>query len=66
MHLTITDVRAAGHCVKGARPWFAAYGLDFRDFVKNGIESDRLAALDDAILNQVIARKIARERRDGG
>lgn len=66
MRLTITDVRAAGHCVRGARTWFAEHGLDFRDFLAHGIDSTALAHLDDAIINQVISRKLQREAADDG
>ena len=66
MRLTINDVRAAGHCVKGARTWFAAHNLDFRDFVTNGIDSTALDHLDDAIIDQVISRKLEREAADDG
>lgn len=61
MLLTITDVRAAGHCVKGARRWFAEHDLDFRDFVTNGIDTTDLAHLDDVIIDQVLARRLERE-----
>ncbi len=45
--ITINDIRAAGHCVGGAREWFDRHGLDFRDFIKNGIsEADFLASGD--------------------
>lgn len=41
----ITDVRRH-HCVAGARRWFEANGLDFRDFLVNGISARTLAAVD--------------------
>jgi hypothetical protein len=61
MRITINDVRAAGHCVAGARDWFTSYGLDFRDFIKNGIDADVIAEINDAYGNQVIERKLERE-----
>jgi hypothetical protein len=63
--VTITDVRMAGHCVAGARDWFRAYDLDFREFVRNGMDSDILLATDDALAKQVIERKLQRESEDG-
>jgi len=65
MHITITDIRAAGHCVAGARDWFKAYDLDFRDFVRNGIDAEVLLATGDALAVQVIERKIEREQQNG-
>ena len=65
MKITITDVREAGHCVAGARDWFKANNLDFRDFIQNGIDVEVLYEMDDAIANQVIQRKIERESGNG-
>jgi len=65
MRITITDIRNAGHCVAGARTWFGEYDLDFRDFLKNGIDADVLLATGDAMAVQVVERKIEREHSDG-
>lgn len=65
MLITITDIRLAGHCVAGSRDWFAAYGLDFRDFIRNGIDAEVLLATGDALAEQVIERKIERESTNG-
>ena len=65
MKVTITDVRLAGHCVAGARDWFKGYDLDFKDFIRNGIDAEVLLALNDATANQVVERKIERETNDG-
>lgn len=61
MIITITDIRNAGHCVAGARSWAKAYDIDFRDFLKNGIDADVLLATGDAMAVQVVERKIERE-----
>lgn len=63
--VTITDIRLAGHCVSGTREWFNAYDLDFRDFIRNGMDSDILLATGDGLAQQVIERKIEREAQDG-
>lgn len=63
MKLTIDDARAAGHCVTGIRDWFKAHDLDFRDFLTNGIDSEKIEALNDGFAAQVIA---AKEASDGG
>lgn len=65
MLITITDIRLAGHCVAGARDWFNAYGLDFRHFIRHGIDADVLLATGDALAEQVIERKIERESSNG-
>lgn len=55
--ITISDVRRAGHCVSGARDWFERHGLDFRDFVKNGISEDDFLASGDALAAAVVEHK---------
>jgi hypothetical protein len=62
----MSDARRAGHCVRGVRAWFHEQGLDFRDFVKNGIALERVAELKDGYGDQIIARKRARESSGGG
>jgi hypothetical protein len=34
--------RSLRYCARGVRELFARYGLDFSDFLKNGIPADRL------------------------
>lgn len=60
----IDDVRRSGHCVTGTRTWFERHGLDFRDFLKNGISEADFLASGDAIAAEIVARK--RGRRDEG
>lgn len=57
MNITINDIRAAGYCASGARRWFEAYGLNFRDFLANGISAEALLATEDALAVRVVARK---------
>lgn len=64
--LTMSDALRAGHCVRGVRAWFSSQGLDFRDFMKNGIQEETIAALRDGYGDQIIARKRARETSGGG
>ena len=42
--VTIDDVRAAGLCVNGSRAWFARHGLDFRAFLREGLDAQTLLA----------------------
>lgn len=52
----MTDCRRAGHCPSGIRAWFVERDLNFRDFIKNGIDVDTLLSTGDALANQVVAR----------
>jgi arsenate reductase-like glutaredoxin family protein len=63
--ITITDVRDAGHCVRGTREWFERHGLDFRAFLKDGISEEDFLATGDAIAGEVVKSKNRRERPRG-
>lgn len=39
--------KRGGYCSRGARAWFAAHGLDWAAFVRNGIDADVLRATRD-------------------
>ena len=56
MIITMQHVRANGHCARGTRTWFARHGLDFRAFLKDGIESDVLLAIGDALALAVVEK----------
>lgn len=58
--VTIDDVRRARHCVKGARKWFEAHGMDFRKFIQEGIPVDEFLEKGDALAEDVV-----RKMRDG-
>ncbi|TIW05730.1 MAG: hypothetical protein E5V74_01705 [Mesorhizobium sp.] len=55
--VTISDVRRAGHCVSGAKAWFDRHDLDFRDFIKNGIDEETFLASGDALAAGVVEHK---------
>lgn len=62
MLITSKHIRAADMClIPGARDFFRRHGLDYRDFLKNGIDADVIVATGDAMAMQVveIARKEA-------
>lgn len=65
LRITIDDVRAAGHCPAGTRNWFLEHNLDFRDFLKNGIDAKTFLVDGDALAEQVVTRKLERENSDG-
>ena len=52
--VTIAHVRAAGLCVHGTRTWFARQGLDFRAFLREGIDAQTLLATGDAMAARVV------------
>lgn len=60
--ITITDVRNAGHCVRGAKVWFNGQGLDFRAFLKNGIAEEDFLATGDGLAIEIVKHK---QRRTG-
>lgn len=57
--LTMDDLRRH-HCVSGIRRWFAANGLDFRDFVQKGIDAEVLLATGDALAVAVVEDAVRR------
>lgn len=59
------DIRALGYCSRGARAWFAQHGLDYLDFVRQGLPAERLAALGDALADAAVAQAVKREAADG-
>lgn len=48
------DVRAAKMCSSGAREFFKRQGLDWQDFLKNGIDSETLQKTGDAMALKVV------------
>lgn len=44
-----------GFCRAGSRNFFEKHGLDWRDFVRNGIDADKLRALHDGLTDALVA-----------
>jgi hypothetical protein len=65
MLIRMEDINAAGFCGLGARRWFHSRGIDFNDFMKNGIDADELIARGDHLAVVVVERKRKREQQDG-
>ena len=59
--VTITDVRAVGLCVNGSRAWFERHGLDFRAFLRDGLDAQTLLATNDAMALRVVEHARARQ-----
>jgi len=56
MTVTHRHARDIGYCNRGLRMWFARVGLDWADFLKNGIAADTLRKHNNAMVERVIAR----------
>lgn len=65
LRITVTDTRLADHCVRGVKEWFEHYNLDFRDFLKNGIDAETFLATGDALAARIVELKLERESIDG-
>jgi uncharacterized NAD(P)/FAD-binding protein YdhS len=55
------DIRSSKMCAKGARRFFVRHDLDWQDFIRNGIEAEKVQNIQDAMCQKVI--EVARERR---
>lgn len=53
-----------GFCIPLSRAWAKQHGIDFRDFVRNGVDADVLLATGDAFGIALV--EWARTRRAGG
>lgn len=60
MIITINHVKQSMMCTKGARAFCSRHGLDWGNFLKNGIDEIKLIELDDAM-----AVKVVREAHNG-
>lgn len=58
------DVFGEQYCVRGMREFAAKHGLDFRDFVRNGIAAEDLLATGDGMALKIV--RAAEERRLNG
>ncbi len=63
--VTHEDIRALKYCNRGARQFFERHGLDWSDFLVNGIGADRLRQIDDAMAAMAIERAERREAASG-
>ena len=66
--ITVRDALRAGICVRGQKRFFASHGLDFQQFVKQGLEADSLKHIADLNLERAKAfaeQRESEEVRDG-
>lgn len=55
MIVRVHHIRAARLCMRGARNWFAQHGLDWNDFLTNGLPADAVRALNDPFADRTLA-----------
>jgi hypothetical protein len=49
------DIRACNMCSRGARKFFERHGLDWNDFLQNGVECETIEKTGDAMGLRVVA-----------
>lgn len=54
MKITMDHVRQAHMCSRGARDFFRRYNLDWEEFLREGIDEEKLIELGDAMALQVV------------
>lgn len=52
--ITMPDLRAAKMCSGGGRKFFELHGLDWQDFLKNGIPASQLLATGDHMAQRLV------------
>jgi hypothetical protein len=52
--VTMADARACKMCARGARAFFRRHGLDWSQFIREGVESDVLVSTGDAMAPKVV------------
>ena len=57
----LKDVSNAGYCMRGARAWFRSHGLDFRDFVRNGVSREVFMGTKCHLAQDIVKKKDERE-----
>lgn len=72
MKVTVAHLRSVpgfspkpGFCLSQSRVWFQRHGLDWRDFVRNGVDAEALEATGDGLALALVAharREVANGR----
>ena len=52
--VTMRHIREARMCSKGTRAFFEAHGLDWNEFLREGIDATKLEATGDAMAIKVV------------
>lgn len=54
MKIYMSDLRKAKMCARGSRAFFLEQGWDFQDFLRNGIDIEKVRATKDVMALQVV------------
>lgn len=54
MKVKLEHARRLHYCSSGIRQFCSKYNIDFRDFIRNGIDAKELEKLDDGLSNRMI------------
>lgn len=65
MTVTHNDMKAFKYCNRGARAFFERHALDWPDFVKNGIDAEKLLRTGDEMAAQLVEFAMIRRSSDG-
>lgn len=57
MIITVDHARKLGFCAKGIRRWCANKGLDYNEFVQNGLDSSVLEPFADDVMVQELLKE---------
>lgn len=60
MLIRMNDLRLCGFCIDGARHFAEKHGIDWVGFLTNGIDSDYLLSLDEAMATEAVEKTINR------
>lgn len=60
MIITMRDIRAACMCSRGTRAFFERHGIDWAEFLRNGVPAEKLESTGDAMAMHVV--EVARGR----
>ena len=61
----VEDLRTVRFCHAGARGWFARQGIEWQEFLQEGVSAERLRATGDEVVEVAIRAAEAREARGG-
>lgn len=53
--IRVHHIRAAKLCGNGVRAWFRHQGVDYNDFLQNGMPIEQVEAMNDGFAEQVCA-----------
>lgn len=64
MLITMRDMRRVGYCASGVEAFFKREGLDFNDFLQNGINAEKFLATGSVFARKCVSAAIAAQQED--